>query len=350
MSDQPNVPQRKIKLAIAGLSHGHVNWILRKLERPDLDVVGIYEPDKALARQYAERFAFSLDLVYDNLDAMLDSCRPEAVAAFGSIFAHLAVVEAAAPRKIHIMVEKPLAVSMDHATRMAALARQHGIHLLTNYETTWYASTYAAYQHAVTEETVGPLRKVVVHDGHNGPIEIGCGPEFVGWLTDPALNGGGAVIDFGCYGANLITWLMGGQEPLSVTGILQTLKPDLYPNVDDEATIVLTYPHAQGIIQGSWNWPVGRKDMEIYGRDGYVVAVNDQTIRTRNQGEPTETVTQLAPAPAHIRDPFAYLAAVVRGDETVEPGNLWSLENNLTVVRILDAARESARTGSTVFL
>jgi len=339
---------KPVRLAIAGLSHDHVVWILRNLERKDVEVVGFYEPDRGLAERYAGRFGFPSDRIYTHLDAMLDAVQPEAVAAFGSIFAHLQVVEACAPRKIHVMVEKPLAVSMKHAGRMADLARQNGIQLITNYETTWYASTYAAHRLAVEEKALGPIRKVVVHDGHFGPVEIGCSPDFLAWLTDPVLNGGGAVVDFGCYGANLITWLMGGQAPLSVTGVLQTLKPDVYPKVDDEATILLTSPNAQGIIQGSWNWPVGRKDMEIYGTTGFLVAVDDLTIRIRKREDKVEEILRLPPAPERIRDPFATLAAVVRGAETVTPGNLWSLENNLTVVRILDAARESARTGRSV--
>ena len=350
MPTTKKVSPRKARIAIAGLSHGHVHWILRKLQRSDLEVVGFYEPDAALAARLAGQFGFSPELVYSDLDTMLDAVKPDAVAAFGSIYAHLAAVEACAPRKIDVMVEKPLAVSLEHAERMAALARQHGIRLITNYETTWYASSYAAYRSVIDEGSIGEIRKVVVHDGHAGPVEIGCGPDFLNWLTDPVLNGGGAVVDFGCYGANLITWLMGGQAPLTVTGVLQTLKPAVYPKVDDEATILLTYPHAQGIIQGSWNWPIDRKDMEIYGQTGYFVAVDDRTIRTRSQGEAKEKVARLAPAPARVRDPFAYLAALGRGQETLTPGNLWSLENNLTVVRILDAARESARTGKTITL
>ena len=79
-------------------------------------------------------------------------------------------------------------------------------------------------------------------------------PEFLRWLTDPVLNGGGALTDFGCYGANLFTWLMGNVRPLSVSAVTQTFKPDVYPRVDDEATIVVTWPAAVGIIQ-AWNCP-----------------------------------------------------------------------------------------------
>lgn len=344
---QPQIP---VRTAIAGLSHGHVVWLLRNWQRQDLDIVGFWEPDQALAQRYATQYNFPLDMVYSDLAVMLDAVKPEAVCAFGSIFDHVAVVEACAPRQIHVMVEKPLAVSMAHAEKMAALARTNGIHLLTNYETTWYASTYEAYKMAVEGAALGPIRKVVVHDGHFGPVEIGCNAEFLAWLTDPVLNGGGAVVDFGCYGANLITWLMGGAEPLSVTAILQTLKPDVYPQVDDEATIILTYPRTQGIIQGSWNWPVGRKDMEIYGQHGYLVAVDSRTMRVRDRQDSAEKTLTLPPAPARLSDPFNYMAAVVRGVETVEPGNLWSLENNLSVVKILDAARLSAREGRTVRL
>ena len=81
-------------------------------------------------------------------------------------------------------------------------------------------------------------------------------PEFLDWLLDPVRNGGGALTDFGCYGANLMTWLMRGQRPRSVTALTQHLKTDpVYARVDDEATIVLDYPTAQAIIQASWNWP-----------------------------------------------------------------------------------------------
>ena len=63
------------------------------------------------------------------------------------------------------------------------------------------------------EHAVGEIRKMVVHDGHQGPKEIGCSAEFLSWLTDPVKNGGGALVDFGCYGAYPMTWLMKGNTP-----------------------------------------------------------------------------------------------------------------------------------------
>jgi predicted dehydrogenase len=158
------------------------------------------------------------------------------------------------------MVEKPLSVNLDEARQMETLANKYGIHLLTNYETTWYGSNQKAFNQL---DALGDIRKIVVHDGHQGPKEIGVNKEFLDWLTDPVKNGGGALMDFGCYGANLITWLMKGERPQAVVAITQQIKPEVYPKVEDEATIIVTYPKAQGIIQASWNWPYNRKGKKV---------------------------------------------------------------------------------------
>lgn len=338
-----------VRVGIVGLVHTHVHGILGRPDRGDIEIVGIVEPNVELAQRYARQHGFSMDLVYASIKEMLDETQPEAVTAFNTIHGHLEVVQACAPRGIHVMVEKPLAVSLEHATEMAALAREHNIHLLTNYETTWYASNAKAMQ-LVRENLLGPLRKVVVHDGHPGPKEIGVNKEFLEWLIDPELNGGGAITDFGCYGANLITQLMNNEKPVSVTAVTQQIKPDIYPQVDDEATIVLCYPQMQGIIQASWNWPVSRKDMEIYGKTGQAICIDATRMRIQ-LAEGAEQRELVAPklAPPHD-DPFSLLAATVRGTVKTKPTDLSALENNLIVMQILEAAKESARTGQTIKL
>jgi predicted dehydrogenase len=187
----------------------------------------------------------------------------------------------------------------------------------------------------------------VVHAGHRGPKEIGVQPEFLAWLTDPEKNGAGALFDFGCYGANLMTWLMNDARPVSVTAVTQRFKPEIYATVDDEATVVLEYPGAQAIIQASWNWPFSRKDMEVYGSTGEALTVGPSGLRVHLAGKPEET--RQAPALEAPGDDFLrYFAAVVRGE--IQPSGLSSLKNNLVVTEILDAARRSAATGSTVRL
>ena len=344
---QDNTPP--IKIGVAGLVHTHVHGILGRNHRGDIEIVGIAEPNTELARRYASQHGYDMKLVYPSLKEMLDNTQPEAVAAFNPIYDHLEVVRACAPRKIHVMVEKPLAVSLDHANEMAKLARENGILLLTNYETTWYASNAKAFELS-HQQKLGPLRKIVVHDGHPGPREIGCNPEFVEWLTDAKLNGGGAISDFGCYGANLITKLMKNERPLSVTAITQQIKPEVYPEVDDEATILLRYEAAQGIIQASWNWPFHRKDMEVYGRTGYAICIDGNRMRIRLADQNDEQTLIAPPISAPRDDPFALFAAAVRGRLKIVPTDLSSLENNLIVTEILEAAKNSAANEKTVQL
>jgi predicted dehydrogenase len=339
------------RLAVAGITHGHVPLILGRKGKTDITLVGVYEPNAELAQRYATQYNFNPDLIYNDLNKMLDATKPEAVAAFGSIYEHMAVVEACAPRGIHVMVEKPLATNKAHAGRMEMLAKKHNIHLLTNFETSWYPTTEKTYQLVHDSNYVGNIRKVVVHDGHQGPKEIGVNPEFFDWLTDPVQNGGGALIDFGCYGANLMTYLMQGAEPVSVTAVTQQFKPHIYPKVDDEATIIVSYPKAQCIIQASWNWPFSRKDMEVYGDRGSIITRDATNMQMRNnEREPAKAVQVTTKDIAVYQDPIAYFVDVIRGKIKVPKNGLYSLENNVMVVRILDAARESAKTGKTILL
>ncbi|MCG8579903.1 MAG: Gfo/Idh/MocA family oxidoreductase, partial [Bacteroidales bacterium] len=194
-----------LTVGIIGLTHTHVHWIFGSEPRGEIKIVGIVEPNKELAKRYAAQYKFSMDMVFSSMEEMLKEVKPEAVTAFGTIYEHLEVVEFAAPLGIHVMVEKPLAVSMEHAIRMQELAQKHNIHLLTNYETTWYPSTHKAYELAIKENAIGDIKKIMVHDGHKGPKKIGVNKEFLEWLTDPVQNGGGAEVDFGCYGVNLTT-------------------------------------------------------------------------------------------------------------------------------------------------
>ncbi len=340
-----------LRLAVAGVSHGHISFILGREEKGDFELAGVCEEDQELAESIANRYHLDSLIMFADLPAMLDEVNPDAVVAFGSVFDHLAVVEACAPRGIDVMVEKPLAVNMEHATRMEALAQQHGIHLLTDYETSWYPTTALSMKLVHAGHITGPLRRVVFHHGHQGPEEIGCDNDFLSWLTDPVLNGGGAIVDFGCYGANLMTALTKGEEPVSVTAVTRQYKPDVYPRVDDDATIIVNYPEAQCIIQASWNWPFNRKDMEIYGTTGYIKADNSRQMRTRGRGMKEERLRSLSPDDVAVyEDPFAYFADVIHGKTAVKPWSLYSLENNVRVVEILDAARRSAKTGETVYL
>ena len=337
-----------LRLAIGGLVHGHVSGFLRAAQgRKDVEIVGVYDPDAALLRKYADRYKLPDTVLFTDLGSMLDRAKPEAIASFTNTYDHPAVVEAAAARRVHVMMEKPLAVSNAHAQRIRRAAEKANIHVLVNYETTWYASHGAIWTLIKERKAAGEIRKMVAMDGHSGPKAINVQPEFLEWLSDPVKNGAGALFDFGCYGANLMTWMMDNQRPRAVTAVTQRFQPDVYPRVDDEATILLEYPKAQGIIQASWNWPFNRKDFEVYGDHGLAIATGGSGLRVALPKE-AEHAVKPDPLPPDERDSLSHLLAVVRG--TRKPNGLSSLENNLIATEILEAARESARTGKRVTL
>ena len=341
--------QTKLNVAVAGLNHDHIFLIMNSYQKGEVNIIGIAESNPELVERFKKRYKLADSIFFKDLPSLLQKRKPDAVLAYNAISDHLAVVEAAAPLGISVMVEKPLAMTVKQAERMVRLVKQHKIHLLTNYETTWYPSNQEAFLNIKKQNLIGEVRKMIVHDGHQGPKEIGVSKEFLTWLTDPKKNGAGALVDFGCYGANLMTWLMDGKAPLSVSAITHQIKPEIYPNVDDDATILLEYPNATGIIEASWNWPFSIKDMEIFGKTGYIQAVNDHNLRLKGNGKSEYKIYQakdLAPAYANS---LGYLAAVLSG-EIKSTNDLSSLENNLIVVKILEAAKISAKTGKKVMI
>ena len=335
-----------VRLGIIGLTHSQVGGILNDKGKP-YQIVGIVEPNTQLAERMSKRFGFSMNIVYSTMQELYDKQQPEAVACFNATYYHQDVVQFFAPKKVHIMVEKPLAINSKQAKEMFELASRYSIYLQTNYETTWYGSHETAFQF-INKGKIGEIRKAIFRDGHTGPVERNTHPEMIPWIKDPVLNGGGAVMDFGCYGANLMTWLMGNQKPISVVSAFQTIKPDQYEQVEDQATIILTYPKAQCIIEASWNWPVNMKTSEIYGKNGYLQISDNKTIQIR-KGEmfPVRQITA-SKRSAPYDNPFTYFCALIRGEAQEDP--LCSLENNLIVMEILDAAKESAQKEKVIYL
>lgn len=339
-----------VRIAVVGLVHDHAWGFFPLLKgRDDVQLVGIVETNQVLIDRYTRRFHFSQDLFYPSLEALFAKTNVQAVATFTDIYDHPRVVETCAAHGVDVMMEKPMAVNMKAARAIAAAAKKGHIQVIVNYETTWYPGNQEAYVMVHDEHKIGDIRRIIAHDGHQGPKEIGCSTNFLNWLTDPALNGGGALNDFGCYGADLATWFMDGRKPLSVFAVTRHIKPDVYPRVEDDATVILTYPKATVILEPSWNWPFNVKDLDIYGQTGYVLVPEPDVLRVRDGGRHSDE-QEITPPPltGYMDNQVSYLVAVVRGE--IKPSGLSSLKTNLTVMQILDAARKSAETGKSVKL
>ena len=350
-------PATPMKVGFVGLVHGHVGGFLAGgaltpaggiLSRPDVQLVGIVEPDQKLFNSYAAHYHLAASLHYDSMAAMVAKAHPMAALVFTAPDQHRRIVEECAKLGVHVMMEKPFAFTYDDALAMEKAARQGHIHVLVNFETTWYASNTEAYR-LLKSGALGSIVKTVIRDGHEGPVKIHVQPEFLSWLTDPKQDGDGAMTDFGCYGPNLMTWLLDGEAPVSVTAVAKHLQPELYPKVDDEVEIVLNYAHAVAIVQGSWNWPFAVKQMDVYGSTGYAKTLDGVQVEVRRQHEDAAKSEHAAPLAAPYDDPLHYMEAVLNG--AIEEGSsMPSLRNNLIVSEILDAAQRSAITGRTVTL
>lgn len=339
-----------VPIAIISLAHDQAGAFLTGLRHhADASLVGIVETNQELIAQYQARYNLDPDLFFTDFAAMEGKVHPRAAAVFSRTVDHPGIVEECAARGIDVALEKPLAIDLGAATRVAAAAKQGGIDVIVDYETAWYPGNQMAYDIVRNRHSIGAVRKIVVRAGHRGPKEIGCSSEFLQWLTDPSQSGGGALIDFGCYGADFLTWLMDGQRPVSVIAATQHLKPEIYPKVEDEATVVLEYPGTHAIIEASWNWPYEVRDLQIFGSDGYVLMPEPDVVRLRKASAP-ESLIRVMPGPQDQgpTDDISYFLAVIR--RQLRPSGMASLDLNLTVMEIMDAGRESARTGRRIDL
>jgi predicted dehydrogenase len=346
-----------LRVGIVGLVHGHVGAFLGGgamvpagaiLKRPDVELVGIVEPDQALFDRYAKQFHLSQSLHYKSIAEMVAKAHPQAALVFTSPGEHREVVEECARLGVNVMMEKPLAFRYDDALAIERAAKRGKIHVLVDYETSWYGSNAEATK-LIQDGAIGPLVKAEIRDGHQGPQKIGVQPEFLKWIKDPKLDGDGALTDFGCYGPDLVTAMLHGEAPLSVSAVTQHLQPELYPLVADEADITLKYKSAVVLVEASWDWPFAVKQMDVYGRTGYAKAFAPYEIEVRKEHEHAGTAEHAAAPQAPYDDPLHYLEAVLSG-QVQEGDSLSSLKTNVTVTEILDAARRSAETGKTIAL
>src|SRR5215470_10642451 len=260
---------KKTRLAIIGLDHDHVWGLLKDFAgEPNTELVAIADTRPALVDQAKTRVSASVKFYSDYIQ-MLNEVKPDGVIVTTENDRHLEILRECAKRHIHYSTEKPMATTAADAREMERLANQAGIKVMVNYWNAWVAPTHELY-HRVKDNAVGPVQKIIVQYGHQGPKEIGVSKYFADWLYDGVKNGGGAIMDFGCYGAEWAVWLKG--TPAKVSAATQKLKVDQHNAVDDDATILLEYPDGEVIIEASWNWPYSKDSVEVYGPKGSMLA------------------------------------------------------------------------------
>ncbi len=338
-------PEGKTRLAIVGLDHDHVWELLGYIAKePDAELLAIAEQQPALVKQAQSKVPDSVKF-YSDYVAMLDEAKPDAVIVTTANNRHLEILRECAKRHIHYSVEKPMATNAADAREMERLAKQAGIKVMVNYWNVWVAPTHELF-HRVKDGQLGAAQRIIVQYGHEGPKEIGVSSYFADWLYDPVKNGGGAIMDFGCYGAEWALWLKG--RPTRVFATSKKLKVAQQNKVDDDSTIVLDYPDATVIIEASWDWPYGKGQVQVFGPKGSLLATGSNlfyrsTADRGSKGELDGEPVSLNPPPHETSNPIAYFIDCIRHDKPIE--DPLSTNLNVQVMDILDAARESVRNG-----
>jgi predicted dehydrogenase len=341
----PKAAETKTKLAIIGLDHDHVWGLLRDLAgESNAELVAIVDDHQPLVDQAKTKVPPTVKF-YSDYVKMLDEMKPDGVIVTTENDRHLEILRECAKRHIHYSTEKPMSTTAADAREMERLANEAGIKVMVNYWNAWVASTHELY-HRVHDNQLGPVQRIIVQYGHQGPKEIGVSKYFADWLYDPVKNGGGAIMDFGCYGAEWAVWLKG--RPSRVSAVTQKLKVDQHNAVDDDATIVLDYPDGTVIIEASWDWPYNMGQVQVFGPKGSLLA----TARDLFRRSPSDSVAKVGlegervalDTPIHeTSNPISYFVDCIRNNKPIE--DPLSMKLNVQVMEILDAARESARTG-----
>jgi predicted dehydrogenase len=335
----------KTRLAVVGLDHDHVWELLKYMAaEQDAELVAIADGHPALVERAKKQVPASVRF-YEDYVRMLDEAKPDAVFVTTENDRHLEILRECAKRHINYSVEKPMAVNAADAREMERLADQAGIKLMVNYWNAWVAPSWELF-HRVKNGDVGPVHTMIIQYGHEGPKEIGVSKYFADWLYDPVKNGGGAIIDFGCYGAEWAVWLKG--RPTKVYATSLKLKAEQHNRVDDDATIVLDYPDGTAIVEASWDWPYNMDRVQVFGAKGSLSAGHDNLFyrngRKQAAGDgPEGEAVKLDSLPREGSNPVAYLVSRIRENKPVE--DPVSARLNVEVVEILSAARESIATG-----
>jgi predicted dehydrogenase len=332
-------------VAFIGLRH-HAAWA--QLERAlageggAVRLVAIAETEPELIEEARRRGATAVPFHADAL-RMLDEVKPDMVWGFVENNHHLEVMRACAPRGIHVLFQKPLAATYADALAIRDLARKHGVQVLVNYDFAFYPTTYAA-KARVAAGDIGAVWRMHGRVGHGGPAVRPRDRIFLAWATDPVQNGGGALVDFGSYDAAWAMWFKG--RPQAVSAHVQHLRAGRFPKVEDHAAMVLIYPDGIGLFEASWNFPRGMQDFELFGPGGSLSysAVAGEVVLRKGQEPPSKV--EAPPLPLERASPLAYFSDCLRAGRPVE--GMASLDINVGVMEILDAAQRSAATGQVV--
>ncbi|MBN1672039.1 MAG: Gfo/Idh/MocA family oxidoreductase [Kiritimatiellae bacterium] len=358
------------RVGILGLCHMHINHVAKTfVEHPRTDVVAcadtvplVPEKRKALFTREWNREHMLNELgipkSYDDYREMLAHERLDIVACCSENVYHPQIVEDCAAAGVHVCVEKPMAMSMPHALRMARAAREAGILMMIHWPLSFVANL-SKVEALIQAGHIGKPLEFRLRIGHAGPLAPGASHPGIRdkgedlteseraatWWHQDA-TGGGALLDFGCYGAFAAPWIL-GEKAQAVFGVKANLGSP-WAEADDNGVMFVRFPGAMAILQGTWStWHHGVGPGPIvYGERGTLVVEpgtnGASQVRLGRAGGGSE-IFACGPLPDDRKDTAHEFITRLETGEPLHP--VLGTPHNLEAAAILDAAVRSAANG-----
>jgi myo-inositol 2-dehydrogenase/D-chiro-inositol 1-dehydrogenase len=255
---------QKTKVAILGagfITNIHMESYHRFV--PDAEVVAVYARNIVKAKAFAEKY--SIPEWYDTLDDIIQNSGCEVVDICLPNFLHFeATLKAAAAGK-HIILEKPLAITIEEADEMIAACKKAGVKLMYA-EELCFAPKYERVRQLVNEGAIGDVYMLKQSEKHSGPHSD--------WFYDINLSGGGVLMDMGCHAFGWFRWMLNNAKVKSVYASMSTVLHKNRTRGEDNSVVIAEFENGvTAIAENSWAKHGGMDDRsEVYGTGGVVYA------------------------------------------------------------------------------
>lgn len=230
---------------------------------PEAEVVAVYARDLNKAKAFAQKHHIAN--WYDSVDEIISKSGCDVVDICLPNFLHAEATLKAARAKKHIIIEKPLAVTLEEADEMIKVCAEQKV-LLMYAEELCFAPKYERVRHLVKEGAVGDLFMLKQAEKHSGP--------HTDWFYDVNLAGGGVLMDMGCHAFGWFFWMLNNAKVKSVTASMSTVLHSPRTKGEDNSIVIVEFENGvTAVAENSWAKHGGMDDRcEVYGKAGVVYA------------------------------------------------------------------------------
>lgn len=255
---------QKVKVAILGggfITDIHMESYHRFV--PDAIVTAVYTRKAEKAKAFADKY--HIPEWYDDVDTLLKKADCDVIDICLPNYLHAeATLKAAAAGK-HIIIEKPLSVTLEEADKMIAACKKAGVKLMYA-EELCFAPKYERVRHMVKEGAIGEIYMLKQAEKHSGPHSD--------WFYDVNLAGGGVLMDMGCHGIGWFRWMLNNSKAVSVYATMNTVLHKARTKGEDNSVVIIEFENGIiGVVENSWAKHGGMDDRsEVHGTGGVVYA------------------------------------------------------------------------------